>query len=158
MSHGRLARWRSRAHSPSFQPLYLRHISFWFSKLSVTSPTSQLILQPFPGFTNVTTHSPTFPLLHLRHSSFSNPSFASPTSQDFHLRPLVSRPCGELLDDVPLMLATHHWLHWIVHRHRHYEGYVTRSIRLLLNNWISYANRVGGGRSNGTCIIIKEIK
>ena len=41
-----------------------------FSNLSVTSPTSQLILQPF-----------------LRHSSFSNPSVASPTSQ-FILQPL----------------------------------------------------------------------
>ena len=51
-----------------------------FSKLSVTSPTSQLILQPFPRFTYVTAHSPTLTLLHLRHSSFSNPSFASPTS------------------------------------------------------------------------------
>ena len=69
-----------------------------FSKLSVTSPMSQLllilkafrhftyaqlILQPFPRFTYVTTHSPTLPLLQLRHSSFSNPSFASPTSQVF---------------------------------------------------------------------------
>ena len=63
-----------------------------FSKLSVTSPTSQLIIQPFPRFTNVTTDSPTLQLLHLRHSSFSNPSFASPTSQDFHLRHLASRP------------------------------------------------------------------
>ena len=62
-----------------------------FSKLSVTSPTSQLILQPFPCFTYVTAHSPTLPLLHLRHSSFSNPSFASPTSQDFHLCHLASR-------------------------------------------------------------------
>ena len=36
-------------------------------------------------------HSPTLPMLHLRHSSFYNPSFASPTSQDFHLRHLGSR-------------------------------------------------------------------
>ena len=64
-----------------------------FSKLSVISPTSQLILQPVPLFTYVTAHPPTLPLLHLRHSSFSNPSFASPTSQDFHLRHLASRPC-----------------------------------------------------------------
>ena len=42
----------SSAHSPSF----------------VTSTTSQLILQPFPRFTYVTTHSPTLPV-------------ASPTSQ-----------------------------------------------------------------------------
>ena len=39
-----------------------------FSKLSVTSPTSQLILQPFRRFTYVTAH-------------YSNPSVASPTSQ-----------------------------------------------------------------------------
>ena len=55
------------------------------SKLSVTSPTSQLILQPFRRFTYVTAHYPSLPLLHLRHSSFSNPSFASPTSQALHL-------------------------------------------------------------------------
>ena len=64
-----------------------------FSKLSFASPMSQLILQPFPCFTYVTAHSPTLLLLHLCHSSFSNPSFASPTSQDFHLRHLASRPC-----------------------------------------------------------------
>ena len=64
-----------------------------FSNLSVTSPTSQLILQPFRRFTYVTAHSPTLPLLHLRHSSFSNPSFASPTSQALHLIHLASRPC-----------------------------------------------------------------
>ena len=79
-------------HSLSFQSLHLRHRSFWFSKLSVTSPTWQLILQPFPRFTYVTAHSPTLPSLYLRHSSFSKPSFGSPTSQDFHLRHLASRP------------------------------------------------------------------
>ena len=100
-SDGKVGEWAllyisismSSAHSPSFQSLHLRHSSFWFLKLSVTSPTSQLILQPFPRFTYVTTHSPTLPLLHLRHSSFSNSSFASPTSQDFHLLHLASRPC-----------------------------------------------------------------
>ena len=56
----------STAHSPTF---------------SVTSPTSQLILQPFRRFTYVTDHSPTLPLLHLRHSSFSNLYLTSPTSQ-----------------------------------------------------------------------------
>ena len=61
--------------------------------LSVTSSTSQLILQPFRRFTYVTTHSPTLPLVHLGHSSFSNPSFASPTSQALHLRHLANRPC-----------------------------------------------------------------
>ena len=69
----------SRAHSPSFPLLYLRHISF--SNPSLALPTSQLILQPFRCFTYVTVHSQTLPLLHLRHSSFSNPSFASATSQ-----------------------------------------------------------------------------
>ena len=63
-----------------------------FSNLSITSPTSQLILQPFRCFTYVTAHSPTFPLLYLRHSSFSNPSFASATSQALHSIHLASRP------------------------------------------------------------------
>ena len=62
-----------------------------FSNLSVTSPTSQLILQPFFRFIYVTAHSPTLPLLHLRHSSFCNPSFASPTSQGLNLIHLASR-------------------------------------------------------------------
>ena len=62
----------------------------------------ELILQAFRSFTYVTAHSPTLPLLHLRHSSFSNPSFASPTSQDFHLRQLASRPWGvETFSEVP---------------------------------------------------------
>ena len=52
-----------------------------FSKLPVTSSTSQLILQTFRLFTHVTAQSPTLSLLHLRHSSFSNPSVALPTSQ-----------------------------------------------------------------------------
>ena len=38
-----------------------------FSNLSVTSPMSQLIPQPFRRFTYVTANSPTLPLLHLRH-------------------------------------------------------------------------------------------
>ena len=63
-----------------------------FSNLSVTSPTSQLILQPFRRFTYVKAHSPTLPQLYLRHSSFSNPSSASPTSQVFHLFHLANRP------------------------------------------------------------------
>ena len=72
-----------------------------FSKFTITSPTSQLILQPFCHFTYVTAHStalpllhlhhrhftyitahsPTLPLLHLCHSSFYNPSAVSPMSQ-----------------------------------------------------------------------------
>ena len=56
-----------------------------FSNLSITSPMSQLILQPFCHFTCITAHSPTIPLLHLHHSSFSNPFFATPTSQALHL-------------------------------------------------------------------------
>ena len=62
-----------------------------FSKLSVTSPTSQFILHPFRCFTYVTAHSPSLPLFYLRHSSFSNPSFASPASQALLLRHLASR-------------------------------------------------------------------
>ena len=63
-----------------------------FSNLSITSPTSQLILQPFCRFTYITADSPTLLLLHLCESSFSNPSFASPTSQALHLRHLASCP------------------------------------------------------------------
>ena len=66
-------------HSCAPVPQPFRHSSF--SNPSVTSPTSQLILQPFRCFTYVTAHSPTLPLLHLRHSSFTNPSVTSPTSQ-----------------------------------------------------------------------------
>ena len=85
----------SSAHSPSVQSLHLRHSSFWFSKLSVTSPTSQLILQPFrcfylqhSSFSNPSISLPTsqlilqpFPRFYLHHSSFSNPSIALPTPQ-----------------------------------------------------------------------------
>ena len=62
-----------------------------FPNLSVTSPTSQLILQPFCHFTYISAHSPTLSLLHLHHSSFSSLSFASLTSQVLHLIHLASR-------------------------------------------------------------------
>ena len=45
-----------------------------FSKPTITSSTSQLILQTFRRFTYAAAHSPTLPLLHLRHISFPNPS------------------------------------------------------------------------------------
>ena len=77
-----------------------------FSNLSVTSPTSQLILQPFRRFTSFTAHYPTLPLLHLRHSSFSNPSFASPTSQALPLRHLGRRPCQDRLKLLPPDVST----------------------------------------------------
>ena len=98
----------SSAHSPNFPSLHLRQNSFFnpsfafptpqaffqssFFNLSVTSLTSQLILQPFRRFTYVTAHFPTLPLIHLHHSSFSNPSFAFPTSQALHLCHLAIRP------------------------------------------------------------------
>ena len=97
----------SRAHSPTFPSIHLRHNLF--SNRSVASPTSQFILQPFRHFTYVKTHSPTLPSLNLRHSSFSNPSvasptsqfipqpsFVSPTSQALHLIHLASRPWYQL--------------------------------------------------------------
>ena len=67
VAHGRLASdvgevpvmWSDSAHSPT---------------PSITSPTSQLILQLFCCFTYVTAHSPTLLSLHLCHSSFSNHS------------------------------------------------------------------------------------
>ena len=67
-----------------------------FSNLSVTSPTSQLILQPFRRFTYVTAHSPTLPLLHLLHSSFSIPSFPSPMS-GAHSPNFVTLPTSQLI-------------------------------------------------------------
>ena len=88
--------WRSRAHSPSFQSLHLRHSSFSnpsiaFStsqlihqplrcftlvtahSLTLSSPfsTSQLVLQPFRHFTYVTAHSPTLVWLVPRHRLFT---------------------------------------------------------------------------------------
>ena len=99
------------ADSSALSLLYLRHSSFsnpsvasptsffnprkgWssFSNLCETSPTPQLILQPFRRFTYITAHYRTLPLIHLCHSSFSNPSFAFPTSQALHLRHLLSHP------------------------------------------------------------------
>ena len=59
-----------------------------FTNVTTHSPTlplhhltSQLILQPFRCFTYVTTHSPTLPSLYLRHSSFYNLSVTSPKWQ-----------------------------------------------------------------------------
>ena len=63
-------------------------VTFW--NLSVTSPTSQFILQPFSRFSYVTisslnspdrAHSRTLSSLHLRHNSFSNLSDTWSTSQ-----------------------------------------------------------------------------
>ena len=78
---------------------------------------AELILQPsrdlpyvtthsptLPSLYHVTSHSPTLPLLHLCHSSFCNPSFASPTSQAFHLIHLANRPC-------PICDGQYRWLH-----------------------------------------------
>ena len=98
----------SRAHSPTFPSLHLPHSSFsnpsvalptWrsFYNLSVTSPTSQLILQPFRRSTYVIVYSQTLPLIDLHHSTFSNRSFASLTSQALHLIHQASRPCLHII-------------------------------------------------------------
>ena len=76
-SDGKLGEWALLIHC--FQSLHLRHSLF--SNPSVALPTSQLILQPFRCFTNVTAHYPTLPSLYLRHSSFSNRSVVSTTPQ-----------------------------------------------------------------------------
>ena len=75
----------------------------------VTSPTPQLILQPFRRFTYVTTHSPTLPLLHLRHSSLSNPSVASPTPQ-LILQPFRCFTYVTAHSPTLLSLLLRHWL------------------------------------------------
>ena len=99
-------------HSPTLLSLLIRHRLFTydvggaiytvekssFSNLSVTSPTSQLILQHLRRFTYVTAHSTTLPLHLLHHSSFFNPSFASPTSQARHLIHLVSSQCSKRIN------------------------------------------------------------
>ena len=53
----------------------------WVPFIEGLSWAAELVLQPFPHFTYVTTHSPTLPSFYLRQSSFSKPSAASPTSQ-----------------------------------------------------------------------------
>ena len=67
-----------------------------FSNLSVTHLRQNSFSNPYVAFIYVTAYSPTFTLLNLRHSSFYNSSFASPTSQAFHLRHLASRPWSVL--------------------------------------------------------------
>ena len=63
----------NRVHPASWRELGSYLIEEWqnpiqssFFNLSITSPTSQLILQPFRRFTYVTPHSPTLLLLHLQ--------------------------------------------------------------------------------------------
>ena len=93
--------------------LECQHNRSSFSKLSVTSPTLQLILQPFRRLTYVTGHSPTLPLLHLRHSSFDSLTSQfvrftyvtnhSPTLPSLYLRhssfsnPTVASPTSQLI-------------------------------------------------------------
>ena len=86
-------RWRDRKVGEWAELINIDIYSRAHSPTSFTSPTSQLILQPFCRITYVTAHSPTLLLLHLRHSSFTNPSFALPTSQALHLRHLASCTC-----------------------------------------------------------------
>ena len=105
-------RWSDKEWAELYTVLYTMEQSS-FSKLSVTSPTSQLILQPFHRFTYVTAHSPALPSLHLCHSSFSNPSFASPASQALHLKiHFASRPClrKRALHNVTLIPKARNWI------------------------------------------------
>ena len=62
-----------RGHSSSNFVIFAKLCSF--SNFSFTSPTSQLILQPFRRFTYVAAHSTTLPFPHIRHNSFSKPLF-----------------------------------------------------------------------------------
>ena len=116
------------------------------SNLTVTSPTSQLILQPSCRFTHVTAYSPTLLSLHPRLSSFSNPSVASPTSQlilqpfcrfthvrahsptllSLHLRhssfsnPSVASPTSQLILQTLLsLLLRHRLLTYVIWRAAH---------------------------------------
>ena len=75
-----------------------------FSRLSVTSPTSQLILKPFPRFTYVTAHSPTLPLftyvtahsptllsLLLRHRTFTYVTWRAAHGLTVYYSPILTR-------------------------------------------------------------------
>ena len=63
-SNGRVGEW-----APTFPSLHLRHSSF--SNPSVALSMSQLIFQPFRGFTYASAHSPTLLSLLLRHRLFT---------------------------------------------------------------------------------------
>ena len=68
--HGRFTMWRKwRACDVGETKECLENELCSFSKLSGTSPTAQLILQPFRRFTYVTAHSSTLSLLHLRQAN-----------------------------------------------------------------------------------------
>ena len=120
-----------RAHSPTFPSFHLHHNSF--SNLSVSSPTSQLILQPFCRFTYITAHFPTLPLFHLRHSSFSNPSFASPRTQVLHLIHLASCPWSGLYfaSTIPWMFL---WRSNLMQKIHIYEGHPESKERLRIQS------------------------
>ena len=75
----------SRAHSPTFASLHVRHNS---------SPILPSLHLRHSSFSNPSVASPTS-------SSFSNPSFATPTSQALHLRHLASRPWAEAYGSPP---------------------------------------------------------
>ena len=86
---GKAAEGLAPPHSPTLTSLHLCHSSFshpsaalptsqlilqpfhGFTYVIGTSPTSQLIIQHFCRFTYVTAHSTTLPLFHLRHSHFT---------------------------------------------------------------------------------------
>ena len=105
--------WRDRDYRFEFRTLKTIRISMSYVRANFLLFSlickRFIIIQPFPRFTYATAHSPTLPLLHLRHRSFSNPSFASPTSQDFYLCQLarVERP----------LMPTDGWQFWIMQAH-----------------------------------------
>ena len=77
---------------PTFPSVHLCHSSF--SNPSVTSPTSQLILQSFCHFTDITVHSPTLP------------------PQALHLHHLASCPCKESRLASVVMSNLCRWITW----------------------------------------------
>ena len=120
-------------------PLSDIHEQSSFSKLSVTSPTSQLILQHFRRFTHDTAHSAILPLLHLRYSSFSNPSFASHTSQALHLRHLASRPWCKKRMRYERPSKWHLWAELILLSFRHFT-YVTAHSATLPSLYLHHSS------------------
>ena len=100
-----------------------------FSNLSVTSPTSQLILQPFRRFTYVTTHSSTIPLLHLPYVTVHSPTLLSLLLRHKFFTILIhltSCPCYKVRENVTTTLSwidtrlmidvLGHWRLWTIVR------------------------------------------
>ena len=86
--------------------IIIRAMGGSFFNSSDTSPTSQLIFQPFRSFTYVTPHFPPLPLLHPHHSPFSNPLWLH-LRYNWFFTPSVSSPTSQFIFH-PFRCFTYH--------------------------------------------------